>query len=124
MNLYDKIEALYQNNGKKSTPPPSDILREMLNELKEIKTLLSSNYKKTSKIDISLKEFVAEFRKKMQPNTNINHYPEVEYKGRVLGVNFKGLLYDKATSNLITTQEAFEVYRYFYNEHLNKISVR
>jgi len=124
MNLYDKIEALYQNNGNKSTLPTSDILREMLNELKEIKTLLSSNYQKTSKIDISLKEFVAEFRKNLQPNINTNHYPEVEYKGRVLGVNFKGLLYDKDTLNLITTQEAFEVYRYFYNKHLNKNSVR
>jgi len=124
MNLYDKIEALYQDNGKKNTTPPSDILREMLNEIKEIKALLSSNYQKTSRIDISLKEFVADFRKNLQPNINTNYYPEVEYKGRVLGVNFKGLLYDKSTLNLITTQEAFEVYRYFYNKHLNENSVK
>ncbi|MBE0490781.1 MAG: hypothetical protein IBX44_00855 [Sulfurospirillum sp.] len=124
MNLYDKIESLYQNNGRKNTPPPSDILKEILTELKEIKTLLSSNYPKTTKIDTSIKEFVAEFRKNLQPNINTNYYPEIEYKGRVFGVNFKGLLYDKATLNLITTQEAFAVYRYFYNKHLNENSVK
>lgn len=124
MNLYDKIEALYQDNGKKSTPPPSDILREILGELKEIKTLLCSNYEKTKKIDSSLMSFVAQFRKNLQPNIDKNIYPEVQYNGRILGVNFKGLLYDKNTLKLISREEAFEAYRYFYNEHLKENSVR
>lgn len=69
MNLYDNIETLYQDNGRKNTSPPSDILKEILFELKEIKTLLASNYHKTTKIDTSLSEFVTEFRKNLKSNT-------------------------------------------------------
>lgn len=122
MNLYDKIEGLYQDSNKKT--PPSEVLKQILEELTQIKSLLSENYNKTKNIDSSLKSFVAEFRKSLKPNPTSNQYPEVSYKGRKLGVNFKGLLYDKETGNLITTKEAFEVYDYFYNEHLKKNSIK
>jgi len=72
MNLYEKIEVLYQNNGKKISHS-SDTHKEILKELKEIKMLLSSNYQKTSKIDTSLKEFIIEFQKRLQPNTDTNY---------------------------------------------------
>ncbi len=122
MNLYDKIDKLYKENTKIENIKNTDHSLEILKELKEIKELLKSNNKITTNIDNSMRNFVANFRDKLKPNTQKNIYPEVEYFGRVLGVNYRGLLYDKSTSSLITTAEAFEVYKYFYNKHLQEIN--
>lgn len=123
MNLYQKIEQLYQDNSKAETDKTTAINKEILLELKEIKELLSQNHEKTKKVDKSMMEFVKLFRENLKPNTSANIYPEVIYQEKVLGVNHKGLLYDKSTLQLLSTSEAFEVYGYFYKKHLNEINI-
>ncbi len=128
MNLYEKIEKLYRESEKKAEgegekeSPAKSSCEEIMEELKEIKEILLKNYKKTKNLDISMRKFVSEFRERLKPDVENDHYPEVEYNGRRLGVNFKGLLYDKETLRLLSTSEAFEVYRHFYREHLEKIN--
>lgn len=51
----------------------------------------------------------------MKPDIYNNIYPEVKYKDKVLGIDNKGLLYDKNTLKFLSKEEAFEAYRYFYN---------
>lgn len=116
MNLYQKIEDLYQENNKVKKNQQDDINTQILVELRQIKDLLSTNYVKPKTIDSSFREFIAKFRKNLMPNENT--YPEINYKNQILGVNYKGLLYDKSTSNLLSRSDAFEVYGYFYQKSL------
>ncbi len=119
MNLYDKIEKLYQNEQKRYNNSINDgkWANEILHELKEIKQLLKENSKTTKKVDKNLMEFVNEFRAKMKPDIESGNYPEVNYMGKRLGVDNRGLLYNKDTLRLLSRAEAFEAYKYFFQKY-------
>lgn len=58
--------------------------------------------------------FVNDFRRQMRADVEHGIYPEVEFEGKKYGVNFSGLLYDKSTTNIISTVEAKRIYRFLY----------
>lgn len=112
MNIYEKIDKLYSKDNQ------DKILKQILSELYEIKAALKTmeNPRRNRKINKDYYNFVNSFRNKMQPDTENKIYPEVQYKGRRIGVNFKGYLYDKDTTNTLPKIEAFELYEYFYEK--------
>lgn len=116
-DLFDKINGLYAGD---IYPEHPSWAAEIISELRKIRIILENNalhHQNNNRQDNGFREFVAQFRKDMQPNTNTNHYPEVMVDGRRIGVDFKGLLYDKKTSKLLSRQEAFRIYRLLYSEH-------
>jgi len=125
MNIYEKIDTIF--SGEAEERP--QWANELLEEIREIKMLLKEqkellNYK-TQQINTTYPrnnsdfyDFVKKFRASMQADTTNNIYPTFEYKGRKLGVDYSGLLYDKKDSKTLSRQEAFEIYRYAY-EHRN-----
>lgn len=112
MNIYDKIDSIFSGEAEEKPNWASDIL----NELKEIKTLLKEQKTQITKIDNNFYDFVKKFRISMRADIVNNVYPTFTYMGRDLGVDFKGLLYDKKTSKILPKNEAFKIYRYAY-EH-------
>lgn len=121
MDIYDKIENIFKDDNDLSTKP--EWANDILTELKDIKSLLqelSTNSKqqihsKQTNIDRDYYTFVNLFRSKMKPDTDNGIYPEVVYNGTRLGVNFKGLLYNKTTSETIGREDAFKIYHYLYD---------
>ncbi len=110
-NIYEQVEKLL--NEQDNHPKWVD---EMLFELREIKKLLQNTNK--SKIEAQNKTgyftFVNKLRKEMRADIISGIYPEVHYQDKILGVNFKGHLYDKATTEELPALEAFAVYRFLY----------
>ena len=113
-NVYEKIEQIYT---KKEQDEPAWV-EELRRELKEIKMLLKNKAKpfKKKRKSKAYFEFVDVLRERLKADTEKEIYPELNYKGKHIGVNFKGFLYDKATTNSLTANEAFEVYEYFYEK--------
>jgi len=111
MNIYEKIENLYQNNQEMPT-----WAKQIINELKEIKTELRNidTQKKPKETTQDYYTFINEFRNTLKAYNDF--YPEVIYENRRLGINFKGHLYDKETTALLPRAEAFKVYEYFYSK--------
>lgn len=66
MNLYDKIEQLYKTQLESQNIQNIDnmVLKEIVEELREIKQILFKNQQTTKKVDRALMDFVREFRKK------------------------------------------------------------
>lgn len=118
MNVYNKIDAIF--SGESEDKPAW--ANEILSELKEIKTLLKEQKTTINKIDKNYYEFIKSFRRSMRADVANNIYPTFNYNGRRLGVDFKGLLYDKETKRTIPKHEAFEAYRYAY-EHKESLGV-
>lgn len=122
-NVYEKIEQIYT---KREHDEPAWV-KEFRAELKEIKTLLKNGIKPPRKKRKSKAyfEFVDMLRERLKADTEKGIYPELEYKGKRIGVNFKGFLYDKETTNSLSAQEAFEVYEYFYGrrEEIDKFVI-
>lgn len=114
-SVYEKVEKLYE---KKSDPLEPTWVKELKVELKEIKMLLKDmqNPRRNKRKNQDYFNFVNELRKRLKANTNAEVYPELEYKGKRIGANFKGLLYDKATTKTLPAQEAFALYEYFYEK--------
>lgn len=63
--------------------------------------------------------FVNRLRKKLRADIQNNVYPEIRYRGKTLGINFKGHIYDKETTNELPAHEAFGVYRFLYDNRKN-----
>lgn len=121
MNIYEKIDVMFSGNAE-DKPKWAD---EILGELKEIKQLLEEqrNSKNTNKPSQNFYNFIKEFRISMRADTIQNIYPTFVYNNRMLGVDFKGLLYDKSTSRHLSKDEAYTVYRYAYDQqNYNKYS--
>jgi hypothetical protein len=115
MTVYDKVEQLLATESDR--PKWAD---EILLELAEIKSLLQKNRYNKPKKDKDYFDFVHAFRDKMRADIASGNYPEITYKGRILGINFKGWIYDKGSNKSLPAYEAFEVYRFLY-EHRNEI---
>jgi len=115
MNIYEKIDAIFSGYGD-DRPIWAN---EILDELKEIKTLLKNTNSTVKKIDKNYYEFVKEFRMLMKADVEKGLYPKVKYQEKILGVNFKGFLYDTSDNSTLSNNEAFSAYEYFYENQKN-----
>ena len=113
-SVYEKIDKMYE---KRADDEPVWV-DELRGELKEIKFLLKSikqqSPRRKQKKSQAYFDFVKRFRDALMADTTKGIYPEVHYKGRRIGVNIKGFLYDKATTQSLKAQEAFVLYEFFY----------
>ncbi len=119
MDIYEKIDTIFSGEAEERPQWAG----ELLDELKEIKALLKEHKQPQLKRVATynntddLYAFIKEFRDSMKADTANNTYPTFEYQGKKLGVDFKGLLYDKETTKILRREEAFKVYQYAYNLH-------
>jgi hypothetical protein len=114
-NIYKDIEKLL--NPENDRPIWVD---EILYELREIKSILTKSQTTTKKIDkADYYEFVKNLRDELKADIANDIYPEILYKGRKYGINFKGFIYDKEDSMDISTNEAFEIYNFLYKNREN-----
>jgi hypothetical protein len=111
-DIYKKIDAIFAQELD-SRPTWAD---ELLDEIKKLTNLVENQNKKTFRRDRDFYRFVKEFRAMMYADTQKSRYPKISYKGRVLGVDFNGLLYDVKSSKILPTKEAFRVYEYLYTQ--------
>ncbi|MEA3227613.1 MAG: hypothetical protein U9P38_00920 [Campylobacterota bacterium] len=121
MNIYEQIDVMFSGEAE-DKPKWAD---EILSELKEIKQLLkeqrdSKTYTSSNKSNQDFFSFLKEFRVSMRADTIKDIYPTFLYNDRKLGVDFKGLLYDKSTLKILSKDEAYIVYRYAYNQKSHK----
>lgn len=65
-------------------------------------------------------EFVTKLRGKMKANIEKNYYPTIRIDGMELGIDFKGLLYDKSNNRALPRALAFDVYHKLYDHHMKK----
>jgi len=112
-DLFDKINSLYAGDIYPDSPTWA---KEILLELRRIRVVLEEGNVQRQGMSKDFREFVANFRTKMKANTNTNYYPEVTVEGRRIGVDHKGLLYDKQTLRLLNKADAFRVYDKLYQE--------
>jgi|GEM_PF-1859770 len=116
MNVLDQVEKLIDD--QRQNPQWADAI---LFELREIKRLLqnmqptSPTPQKTTTDKHAYFAFVNRLRKELRADIVNDIYPEINYQGKTLGVNFKGHLYDKATTEELPAHEAFSVYRFLYD---------
>jgi len=113
MNVYEQVEKLLND-----TPSRPEWADEMLFELREIKRLLEKmqkNHPARNKSKTDYFRFVNKLRKELQADILNDRYPEIHYQGRTLGINLKGFIYDKATTEDLPAHEAFAVYRFLYD---------
>ena len=108
-NIYEEVEKLLKNDD--SRPDWAD---EMLFELREIKKLLRQIATSRPKNSPAYYAFVDKLRRRMRADITDGKYPEIHYRGSLLGINFKGFIYDKETTRDLKAHEAFEVYRFLY----------
>ncbi len=119
MDISKHIEKLLESQDSTS----DELLKEILIELKEIKLLLKKQ-NTTLKNNSYFKnqeyyDFINTLRKKLKANINKNIYPEIYYKDKILGIDNRGYLYDKKTTNNLTARDAFEVYKFLFKKRDN-----
>ena len=118
-DIYSKIDRLYSDLDQSNRPQWVDELKD---ELKQIKSLLQNLSTSTTNPTPSRSKsreyfrFVQTLRERLRADTTQDVYPELHYQNKRIGVNFKGLLYDKLTSKIVPKVEAFEIYDYFYSK--------
>ncbi|MEA3522724.1 MAG: hypothetical protein U9R50_07095 [Campylobacterota bacterium] len=118
MNIYEKIDVIFSGEAE-DKPQWAD---EILTQLQEIKILLQEQKQhpqSSQKISRNFYAFIKEFRISMRANTTEKIYPTFIYDNKRLGVDFKGLLYDKESSKLLSKDEAYKVYKYAYSHQNN-----
>jgi len=114
-DLYDQIARLF--GDERCTRP--EWVDEVLDGLQHLQDALERT--KTSRSgqhaghDTAFYAFVQAFRKRLQPDTQANAYPTYYYQTKRLGIDKRGLLYDKDTLRTLSTPEAYAVYRFAYN---------
>ena len=111
MTIHEKIEKIFVQESDNRPEWAS----ELLTELQEIKSIMQETKQEKKVHDYTFYDFVNIFRKNMMPDAQNNIYPEVQYDGKKIGVNYRGLLYYKGNLTLLSTNEAFKVYRYLYD---------
>jgi hypothetical protein len=93
----------------------------VLRLLKEMETL-KKTVENMRKSQWEYLDFVNRFRRRMMPDPEKDHYPEVVVNGRRLGVTLDGLLYDKANGETISRMDAFRIYSILYRDYKRKTS--
>jgi len=112
-NIYRQIDAIFVNELEQ----PPIWAKELIDEIKTLKETITQHEKNSQKRGREFYRFIREFRKSMYADTEKKIYPKIiDYRGRKLGVNFDGLLYDISTSKVLNTQDAFKVYGYLYKK--------
>jgi hypothetical protein len=111
-DIYQKIDAIF---AQELTQRPAWV-DEILSEIKKISSLVEERHQEQQKMDRAFFRFVKEFRSAMYADTQNSRYPKINHNNRILGVNFKGLLYDVKTSRLLAKKEAFKVYETLYKQ--------
>jgi len=118
MNIYEKIDNMFENNNNNQEM----FFKELLSELKEIKNILkfqpqeyNRQYKKS--LPKEYYDFVKNFKNEMKENERMGIYPEFEFEGFRLGVNSDGLLYDKDSLQTLPTFKAFEIFEKLYQNY-------
>lgn len=120
MTVYEQIEDMLNKSEKRP-----EWVDEILFELREIKRLLQEGKHKQKK-NREFFRFINRLREQMRADIANDIYPEIHFKDRILGINFKGYIYDKYTTKELTAQEAYEVYRFLYDnqERLDEYLMR
>lgn len=124
MDIYEKIDIMFSGEAE-NRPKWAD---DLLDELKEVKSLLlelksTQNLNVTANnLDRQYYNFVKQFRINLSPDLQNNIYPTYHYKNQKLGIDIKGLLYDKETTRTLLKYEAFDAYRFAY-DHQNTIKI-
>jgi len=99
-------------------------VNEMASELRTLKTQLKekpvSNNTDSKYLSDDYFSFVTKLRGKMKANVEKNYYPRIRIDGMELGIDFKGLLYDRKTNRTIPRALAFDVYHKLYDQHCIK----
>ena len=97
---------------------------EMTEEIRKLRAQVEESEKTVRESDKYRSEdyfsFVMQLREKMRANVENNYYPKIRIDGMELGIDFKGLLYDRKTSKTLPRALAFEVYHKLYDQHLKK----
>ena len=109
MNIYKQLDNLLQEDNNSC----QEQIDQILKELKEIKLIL----KKQDKTDYY--KFVNRIRKELKADINNNIYPEILYKNKRYGIDFKGFIYDKSTNIDLKPQDAYEIYKFLYKNRKN-----
>lgn len=123
MNIYDKINKMFEDEADNT-----ELLYTILEELAEIKQILKVSSKEYNKeyqktLPNEYYQFVEDFKLKMKEDVIKGVYPEIEFEGMRLGVNSRGLLYDKDTNQILPKYKAYEIYEKLYKEHQLVIDV-
>jgi len=96
-------------------------VNEMASELKDLKAQLKKTALSQKETDKYTSDdyftFVTRLRGKMRANVDKNYYPSIKIDGMELGIDFKGLLYDRKTNRTLPRTLAFEVYHKLYDHH-------
>ena len=123
-SIYESIDRLYSQKEDITQPQWA---RELRDELQEIKVLLlelkDSQASKPAPKRVKSRDyfkFVETLREKLKRDIPNDIHPELHYQNRRIGINQRGLLYDKERSRVIPRAEAFAIYDYYY-EHSDEI---
>ncbi len=121
MTVYEQMEKMLKEND---TRP--EWVDEILFELREIKRLLQEQHRPKYRKNKDFFRFINKLRDDLRADIARDIYPEIIYKGRMLGINLKGYIYDKTTAKDLPAHEAFEVYRFLYDnrERLEEYLIR
>ncbi|MCK5853688.1 MAG: hypothetical protein KAG56_00615 [Sulfurovaceae bacterium] len=113
ISIYNKIDAIFADELEQ----PPLWAKELMDEIKNLKEMMNRQEVKGEKMDKVFYGFIKNFRISMCADTEKKLYPKIiDHRGRKLGVNFKGLLYEVKTSKLLSTKEAFKVYEFLYKK--------
>lgn len=120
MTIYDQVQNLLHTDEEIPL-----WAKEIQKELSEIKELLQQSHHhlgKKSHHDRDYFRFVERLREQMRADIADERYPEIDYFGQKLGINFKGWIYNKESTKALPAHEAFKVYRFLYKhkENLDK----
>jgi len=90
------------------------------NLLKEIESL-KHEIRNMKRSQWDYYDFIHRFRRRMMPDPNHNHFPEVVVGDRRIGVTLDGLLYDKSDGQTLNRMEAFKIYTLLYRHYRHAI---
>lgn len=105
MNLYEEIDKLFDDS--------EDKVDKVLKKIEEFE-------KKTKKQE-EFKQFKKNFIIKYKEDPKNGFFPEFDYKGRVLGINYKGYLYYKDSGKILDKFEASRVFEFLFNAKIVEI---
>lgn len=125
MSILSQIEQIFNDSEAQQERKNYE---QVLSELKEIKAMLRMvlmsevvQTKKASSIDHDKYiKFVNDFRRKMQPDTILGIYPEFHYGKQRLGIDFRGYIYNKDSSETLSALEAKKIYRWLYENKMSE----
>jgi len=105
VNVYEQLQKLieYENS--------QDTLKKILEELREIKKILSNDKKHNSQ---EYYNFVYKLKKFFKDSISKDKQLEIKYNSKTITINQAGWMYDKDTSLKLSAKEAFDVYKYLY----------